>query len=67
MDRVLSIIGMEKYVKNAPAQNIKGIDKDDIKFSPNQKFIVADNGDVKAAFRCGFGGNVFLQALLKEN
>lgn len=49
------------YIKNTPAEEIK--DVDDIKLSPDKKFIVADDGDVKAAFRCGFNGNLFLPAI----
>lgn len=51
------------YLKDTHPDNIKGIDQDDIKLSPDKKFIVADDGDVKAAFRCGFDGTIFLQAM----
>jgi len=51
------------YLKNAPVENIKDIDEDDIKLSPDKKFVVADDGDVKAAFRCGFDGNIFSPAI----
>lgn len=51
------------YLKNTLADNMKGLDKDDIKLSPGGKFVAADDGDVKAAFRCGFTENIFLPAL----
>lgn len=51
------------YLKNALPETVEGLDADDIKSSPYKKFISADDGDVKAAFRCGFNGNIFLQAI----
>lgn len=51
------------YIKAALPATIKGLDNDDIKLSPDKKFVVADNGDVKAAFRCAFHGNMFLPAI----
>lgn len=51
------------YMKNALPETVEGIDEDDMELSPDKKFISADDGDVKAAFRCGFDGNIFLQAI----
>ena len=50
------------YLKDGLPDSVKGLDTNNIKTSPGGRFVVADDGDVKAAFRCGFTENLFLPA-----
>jgi hypothetical protein len=50
------------YLKDVSPDDVKEVDPD-AKMTSDKKFVSADDGDVKAAFRCGFDGTIFLQAM----
>lgn len=50
------------YLKKMDPLIVEGIDPGNIKFNKDKRFILADDGDAKAAFRCAFNGNIYSMA-----